>query len=619
MLARSAIICLLLFFCTVTKVGAEEIAQQFTTSVHTTYTVSLSGTTTISHEFSLKNRTATSYVSQYALKSPLQNLSQVIAKSDTKEVRKEVTQTTDGTTIALTFDDQVVGENKTRTFTLSYISDDTAVISGNVLELYVPSISSDELYAQRSVTLKTPLRFGRASLVTPKAETVTFTDITTVTNFPDLGKQGIVALFGDRQFYALTLRYNLENSSNAPGVAQVALPPDTQYQKMQYQSLDPSPSKLQIDRDGNWIATYELGSNSAVTVYLTAAVRVGLWPSPDIPHAAVLPEHTGAQKFWEIDDKTILDIAKNLRTPLEIYQHAVSALTYSFPENEKGFARKGAVAALHDPTNAICQEFTDVFITLARAKNIPARRITGYAVSSNSELRPLSLQTDILHAWAEYYDDELEQWRQVDPTWGNTTGGADYFSQFDLNHIAFAINGVSSVTPYAAGSYKSKSFESKDVVVELLDQFEPAAPNITLDLEKKQVFGIAVPGLYTANITNESGQAWYHLSAQFSADHEGVSIHLNAPAVDLTILPFQTLSLPLLVVTDQVQLPQNTRVNATLSLGEEYNTATEFADIQTGLAIYQYLNETIIPIILVSGFTLGTLITGSLLVFRQRR
>ena len=617
MFVRSVTICLLLLFFTVTTVGAEENGEPFTTTVHSTYVISLSGTTTISHEFSLKNRTATSFVSQYALKSPLQRLEQVVATSGTSKVPVEVNHGDDGTTIVLKFDDQVVGENKTRSFTLTYTSSDTAVISGNILELYVPSISSEELYAQRSVTLKTPLRFGRATRVTPEPEAVSFTDTAAITNFPDLGKQGIVALFGDQQFFSVTLRYNLENSGNAPGIAQIALPPDTPYQKMQYQSLDPSPSKLSLDRDGNWIATYSLVANSALSVYLTAAVRISLWPSPDVPQTTVQPEHTQSQKFWETDDRAILDIAKNLTTPQAVYEYVVAALTYNLPDDTE-LSRKGAVAALANPTAAVCQEFTDLFVTLARSKNVPARRITGYAFSSNSELRPLSLQTDILHAWADFYDAEQQQWRQVDPTWGNTTGGADYFSQFDLNHIAFAINGISSSTPYAAGSYKSEAFESKDVSVALLNQFIPVPADLTLSLEKKRIFGIAIPGLYLAGITNKTGQAWYHLTAQFTAELAGVVVHPDVPMTDLTILPFQTLTFPVLVATDRVQLPQNTQLQAALLLGTEYNQTTEFAGIKSGLAVYQYLNETTIPLILVSGFTIGTLIAGSLLVFRRR-
>jgi len=82
-------------------------------------------------------------------------------------------------------------------------------------------------------------------------------------------------------------------------------------------------------------------------------------------------------------------------------------------------------------------EFTDTFITLVRALGIPAREINGYAYAQNDRLRPLGLEQDVLHSWPEYYDFASQTWQQVDPTWGNTTGGLDYFHKFDLDHFTF--------------------------------------------------------------------------------------------------------------------------------------------------------------------------------------
>ena len=55
-------------------------------------------------------------------------------------------------------------------------------------------------------------------------------------------------------------------------------------------------------------------------------------------------------------------------------------------------------------------EFTDLFVAIARAAGIPARESVGYAYTTNSRLRPLSLVTDVLHAWPEYYDADKKIW-----------------------------------------------------------------------------------------------------------------------------------------------------------------------------------------------------------------
>jgi transglutaminase-like putative cysteine protease len=105
-------------------------------------------------------------------------------------------------------------------------------------------------------------------------------------------------------------------------------------------------------------------------------------------------------------------------------------------------------------------EFTDLFVALARANGIPARSIEGYAHTENDKLRPLSLVKDVLHAWPEYYDDKKHTWVMVDPTWGNTTGGTDYFEVFD--HIVFVRKGIDSTYPIPAGGYKFTA-DSKDI------------------------------------------------------------------------------------------------------------------------------------------------------------
>jgi len=108
-------------------------------------------------------------------------------------------------------------------------------------------------------------------------------------------------------------------------------------------------------------------------------------------------------------------------------------------------------------------EFTDMFIAIARAAGIPTREVQGYAYTQNERLRPLSLTLesgDILHAWPEYWDNE-RGWIQVDPTWGSTSGGLDFFNKLDFNHITFVQRGLSPISPYPAGSFKSNGNQNK--------------------------------------------------------------------------------------------------------------------------------------------------------------
>lgn len=175
--------------------------------------------------------------------------------------------------------------------------------------------------------------------------------------------------------------------------------------------------------------------------------------------------------FWQTSNKEIKKLALELKTPYEIYKYVVNNLKYDFQRVALGKPRMGALDVLKNPSSAVCLEFTDLFIAIARAAGIPAREINGFAYTRNSKERPLSLVKDVLHAWPEYYDQEIETWVMVDPTWENTTGGVDYFYTLDFDHFAFVIKGVNSTYPIPAGAYKISNAATRDVNVEFAETF----------------------------------------------------------------------------------------------------------------------------------------------------
>ena len=59
----------------------------------------------------------------------------------------------------------------------------------------------------------------------------------------------------------------------------------------------------------------------------------------------------------------------------------------------------------------------------------------------------------------------------VDPTWGKTTQGIDYFNSLDFEHVAFVIKGLDSEYPIPAGGYKFDK-ETKDVDVKFAKSTE---------------------------------------------------------------------------------------------------------------------------------------------------
>jgi transglutaminase-like putative cysteine protease len=536
--------------------------EKFDITLNTTHLVQTNGTTNVSLNFEITNKQPLYSISQYGIKVSSVTLSNISVTENNTQVPAEIITTNNQTSIGITFQDQLVGQGKKRVFTISYDDPDTAIISGKVLEIAVPRIKNFEEYSSYTVELITPIQFGAPTRVTPANYTSRVSDTRVTTSFENLKGDSVVALFGEEQVFEMSLQYHLENPHNGRRLTQIALPPDTPYQKMFYHSLEPRPQEIEQDTDGNWIATYLLEPNTVTNVTLEAQSHLTLKPNTRVFRSAPSKELLSGREFWDINNQIVKETAANFSGPRDAYNYVVQNLEYNYNRLDGTINRLGAVAALQSPDQALCQEFTDAFIALSRASGTPSRRVTGYAHTENSVLRPLSLLQDVLHSWPEYYDNERQLWIPIDPTWDHTSGGINYFDQFDLNHIVFAINGSSSVTPYPAGSYKTADQKTKDVEVRFGDEVQAAPVNLSIEPQQIAFFNGLLELPYTTNlkITNQTGQAFYNLSLVVQSSDP--NIHLSSSdiiPID-SILPFQTILVPVSVTSSTAVLPEKVQL-----------------------------------------------------------
>lgn len=600
----------------------ENQSAPFDTQLTTTYQVLPDGNTHVIQDFSVKNTSPTHYLNQYGLTISFPDLKNIVVKNNGQEIEPEITTANNATSVSIPFPDQIVGEGKIRNFSVEYDTADVATVANKVLEVQIPPINSQESFTTQSVILKTPLKFGRAVRVSPDPSAAGIDNDGIVTKFDQSSPQPISAFYGEEQIFNVVLRYNLENNSSSRGLAQVALPPDTPYQRMYYHSLDPFTDQLKVDEDGNWLATYELNPNTALSVYLTADVLLTLEPNGIVPQLKPESFHTSPDKYWDISQKNFNSITDEVTTAANIYDYVVQELNYSYDiANETDVqARLGANEALNNPDQAVCQEFTDLFIALARKQNIPARRLTGFAYTQNPGLRPLSLEKDILHSWPEFFDVETGLWRPVDPTWEDTTGGIDYFNHFDLNHIVFAINGQSSSTPYPAGAYKGADLDTKDVEVSFSDIFPSSEPSYDFQFVPEKLFGIEVPGRYFLVITNQTGQAWYDIAVNFNNEQRVlVDDTINIVSIPI-LLPYQTVTLPVSLTDETWQPGKRVDINYQVNTdGKVTQISPTQAELQTGPSYLTNLSEEVVYIGVVITALFGIFIAGSVLVLRSKR
>lgn len=626
-----------LFFVSSTFANSE-----FTKSAAVQYTVNESGETRVQYDIRIKNNMSTVYAREYVLEVNSTDVDQVIAETlENDALPFTSSQGTNTTTIRVQFPEnrRVIGRDKEQAFRIRYASKDLAATYGQVLEVSIPKLADPEDFASYQVSILVPDKFGEPSLVEPTQYRYESTLGTGVISFNNVGQRtGISVLFGESQAYNLDLRYHLENTSQNVGVVQVALPPDTPYQRMVYQTITPQPEKIERDADGNWIAEFRLAGEAQAQIQVQGQAIVYAKPQTQITQDNPIKTAANANwwqrnagensylagsNFWQVQDPTIQQLSQQYSSPRAVYDYVVDTLQYNYNRfsQEDAQARLGAAASLQDPANAICQEFTDLFVTMSRATGIPARRLTGYAVTQNSRLRPLSLVADVLHAWPEYYDTQKGHWVPVDPTWADTTGGVDYFTKLDLRHIVFAIQGQNDTRPLPAGMYKLLGAEEKDIQVELADEALPLQSKLTLEKQPSLLPTFGVPAKETFVLRNTSGVAAYNVKVAYGL--QGPVELLSPATVEIPVLlPYtqQELSIELSgnnwFQADQAQLTVFvTQTEASNNSDNPNNEETYEFETSARQAIDPRFRGIAVGGVL----ALLSLVTGGVLVFGYRR
>ncbi|MCL5433095.1 MAG: hypothetical protein M1524_03190 [Patescibacteria group bacterium] len=494
------ILCFFLFFFTIILPKNIQASENFETSYRVTYTVSEDGNTHALFNVGLKNKTSQYYAQSYAIDVGFNDIRNIKAYDGKGAISPVISPTKDGKKIDLTFNERVLGKDNVLNFNLSFDTNDVAYKLGNIWEINIPGISQKNDFSDFNVDVIVPKTFGEPTYIKPRQS-----DNKLSFNKEELGRSGISIAFGEYQIYDFDLKYHIGNTSVLPVTTEIALPPTTNYQEVFIDSIDPKPLNVVEDRDGNWLAKYRLLPSQKLNIVVKGKAEIYLYPRKQKLSERDAALYLKEKKYWELSDVKIKELARQLGTPQKIYDFTVQNLTYDFSRVTDNKERLGAKNILNNPSSAVCLEFTDLFIALARSAGIPAREIDGFASTENSKQRPLSLVKDILHAWPEYYDKNMETWVMVDPTWGNTTGGIDYFNVLDFDHFAFIIKGQESDYPIPAGGYKiSGTKDVKDVNVVFSKNPPSRAQNfeISADFPKSVSSGVGIKGNITIKNTS---------------------------------------------------------------------------------------------------------------------
>ncbi|MCL5010381.1 MAG: transglutaminase family protein [Patescibacteria group bacterium] len=453
----------------------------FQKTIKANYTVYKTGITHVSLNIALTNASSKFFALSYSINPGISDIENLSAESSKGTVNPSLINGKNGRQILINFKSRVVGFGKTQSFNVSFDTKEVAKKEGRVWEITIPGLPASNDYSNFEASITVPSSFGLPSYIKPQSayQDLTYKNDTFIFSKNQLGHSGISMGFGKRQIYSFSLSYSLKNNNLFPITESIALPPDTNYQTVSIKSISEKPVNVTTDKDGNWLASYNLSALEKKNIVVKGEAEVFL--NPKITNQTNLSDYLKSDPNWQSDNPEILKIAKKLKTAEAIYDYVVNTLHYDFSRVRENKTRLGALNALKNPKGAVCLEFTDLFIALSRSAGIPAREIDGFAYTTNERKKPSLQVEDVLHAWPEYYDFSKKTWIMVDPTWGNTTNGIDYFHIMDLDHLAFVIKGERSDYPIPAGEYKSRTASgTKDIVVGFADSFSRTPPRFTL-------------------------------------------------------------------------------------------------------------------------------------------
>lgn len=543
-------------------------ASDFSSYNKVTYTLNEDNSALIFHEVSVVNNTADLYISKYTLSLSGNEITKIESFDKVGIVKTNIEKKDSTNLLTLTFNEKAVGKGKILSFIVRYQIQNFVKTEGNLRKVILPKLININDIEEYQMILKVPKIFGKLAYVNPLPEKTESDKSNNIFYFnkTEVSKNGVVATFGPYQTFDFKLFYEIENKSNLPVNENIAIPPDTNYQTVIYNKFNPKPEKIEKDEDGNWFLIYNLKTKEKLKIEVSG--KVNIFSSPKYKNTLTKEDenkYLQPQKYWPVDNEKIKNIVENYNTPREIYDYVSNLLAYDYDLVNKNAGRRGALNTLKDPENSICTDFTDLFITIARASGIPVRELQGYAYSNNEKLKELGQNEDLLHSWPQYYDKEKSIWIMVDPTFANTSNGMDFFNQFDMAHFVFAIHGSSDSYPYPAGSYKNEGSEERQLYISLSENPPVDYKKIeVIDLSPKKIFSLLQNNL-NVTLENKSGEGLYDNEVLIASKDAPVNKNLK---IDV-LLPYSKVEKQVLIKPAEKFKDYNLEITLA-SLGDNY-------------------------------------------------
>ena len=150
-----------------------------------------------------------------------------------------------------------------------------------------------------------------------------------------------------------------------------------------------------------------------------------------------------SEPYYERDNRFLIELSNNIvnnkDNPIDKAEKICNWISDNLDYNGNLPAQEKGALWAYTNLEGDCSEYSSLMVTLLRIQGIPARKVTGFLVSIDPDIRPKSgdnwkfyaneYASNILtHAWVEYYVPNFG-WIACDPTWNSNS---DYFNKIDF-------------------------------------------------------------------------------------------------------------------------------------------------------------------------------------------
>ena len=205
------------------------------------------------------------------------------------------------------------------------------------------------------------------------------------------------------------------------------------------------------------------------------------------------------EPYYERDDSSLIELSDSIVSPednpIEKAEKICNWVSNNLDYNGNLPAQEKGALWAYNNLEGDCSEYSSLMITLLRIQGIPARKVTGFLVSTDPALRPKSGDTwnfyaneydsnIMAHAWVEYYAPNIG-WIACDPTWNINS---NYFNRIDFLRFASNVGANFFFPPYSTVSEFSNPIFSYNLGAEYEFDYIIKITVIDSNLQPQELF-----------------------------------------------------------------------------------------------------------------------------------